>query len=546
METFYAASLLVLNINIIANSLVFPLLLLLMIYVFRNSFLILLLHCFTLMVLLTSSIYYKYFQTIPHINLIRRVYTLPFIKDQILFHLFGATELIISGCILLSIGLSFKLAHDIRKNRFNIIPKKRLLVIFLIILMGYFAKGVGINLMRPVNRMHVSVTNSVRVLKQHGFTVVYLNQFIKHMLKVKKSIPWPGKINAGTQDVTPRDKDKKNVIVIQVEMFDHQIIDYKLGSRYVMPYLHSLKEQNAYFRYFFAHNRGGGSSDAELASLISLIPLETHSGFRTADFHKITPLNKVLAEEGYYCAGIHANTGRFFDRTQSYIAMGFDAFYDEEVFRGQAAGWHSKDKAFFEQTIEMLRSLPQPFFAYIITMQSHSPFRNHSTDPGIFDLKGLDKILQDYVLTMHEVDEGISLFMAQLEKSGFLNNTAILIYGDSSPNLDYHGYDRDYACHISPRGCHIPLLIIDPDPHPGMKDKVGSHLDIGPTILDLLGIEEPDGWLGSSLLQPGTGKAVLNYDRPYILINQGDDVKLDYNYDDYFRFIEYSKSMLDP
>lgn len=532
------------EMNIACSSLIFPLFLLLIIYIFRNIFLILILHFFILTVLLICSIYYKYFQTIPHINVLSQIYLLPHVFNQIFVQLFGINELIISGCIFLSIGFSFKLSTDIKKNQFNIIPKKRLLFCFLIILTVCIIKGIWVCSIRPLNRLYVSYIDSVCVLKQHGFTPVYLDQFIKRMFKEKKVVPWPGKINSSTQSAAFRNKNKKNVIIIQLESASAHIIDYRLGEKYVMPYFRLLKKQNIYFKYFFAQKRPGGSSDAELSSLTSLIPLDTHSGLRTADYQKITPLNKVLAKEGYYCAGIHANTGRYFDRIQSYTIMGFDAFFDEQAFQGEAAGWYSKDKAFFEQTVKMLRSLPQPFFAYIITMQGHGPFRNYSINPDTFDLSGLDREHQDYILTMHEVDQALSVFMAELEKYGFLKNTIFIIYGDFPPLLNYSISGQDSACYVHP--LTIPLLIIDADLSPDIKYKVGSRIDIGPTILDLVGIKEPDGWLGSSLLQPGTGKAILSYKKPYILINQGSAVIQDHNYDNYFKFTDYSISILDP
>ncbi|OGX16119.1 MAG: hypothetical protein A2166_00045 [Omnitrophica WOR_2 bacterium RBG_13_41_10] len=542
---------LICQINMILNSLVFPFLLLLIIYFFRSVSLILILHFFVLIVLLTVSIYYKQFQSIPHINLIKHIYLLPPVIPQILFLLFGFNELIISASIVLSLAFSFRLSHDFKKNRFYAIPKKKILIFFLIIIIiAYPLKAILINSQRPITKWH-----RVHLLKLHGFIPVYFKQFREAIFKEKKIIPWPGKINLNTYNTTSRNKNEKNVIILQVETFDACLMDYQIGSEYVMPYMHSLKKQGMFFKYFFAYNRGGASSDAELGSLTSLIPLETHPGFDTVDYQKIIPLNRILAREGYYCVGIHANTGRYFNRIQSYALMGFDKFFDQEAFQGEAAGWDSKDKVFFEQTIKIIHSLPQPFFAYIITIQSHGPFCNYSTNPEIFDFSGLNKDMQDYMLTMHEVDQAISVFITQLEKYGFLKNTVVVIYGDfgntvfydDSPGaLHYYGSHEDDLYRICPAGSRVPLLIIGPGISPSIKYKVGSHIDISPTILDLLGIAEPQGWLGSSLLQPGTGKAVLNYDELFVLVNQGNDVVVDDNYHNYSKFIDYSTSMLDP
>ena len=56
----------------------------------------------------------------------------------------------------------------------------------------------------------------------------------------------------------------------------------------------------------------------------------------------------------------------------------------------------------------------------------------------------------------------------------------------------------------------IPLFIAAPGLATGRSDRLGSHLDLGPTVLDLLGLEGPDGWLGTSLSAPGPGRVLFN------------------------------------
>ena len=114
--------------------------------------------------------------------------------------------------------------------------------------------------------------------------------------------------------------------------------------------------------------------------MLSLLPLTTGSGFATADWSRLTPLPHILNGAGYTCVGLHSNRGSFYERSRRYAKMGFVDFHDQKRFSGDAAGWYSKDGAFFEQSVEKLKSVPKPFFGYAITLQSHGPFRNYRAE----------------------------------------------------------------------------------------------------------------------------------------------------------------------
>lgn len=57
-----------------------------------------------------------------------------------------------------------------------------------------------------------------------------------------------------------------------------------------------------------------------------------------------------------------------------------------------------------------------------------------------------------------------------------------------------------------------------------MNYNLGSHLDLAPTILDLLNVREPTGWLGTSLFYHGN-KTVLFNDFTIIESGQNELIK---------------------
>ena len=75
---------------------------------------------------------------------------------------------------------------------------------------------------------------------------------------------------------------------------------------------------------------------------------------------------------------------------------------------------------------------------------------------------------------------------------------------------------------------------------------MGSNIDFGPTLLDILNINGSGALMGSSLLEEGTGSAILNHDPPKWItlgISTNTPVAKPLSEED-FKFIEYSNSLL--
>ena len=70
-----------------------------------------------------------------------------------------------------------------------------------------------------------------------------------------------------------------------------------------------------------------------------------------------------------------------------------------ENYKGKAKGWEALDKEFFQQSIEKIKQLPQPFFAYLITIQTHPPLIYSKETARKFDFTNspYSKIQKDYL-----------------------------------------------------------------------------------------------------------------------------------------------------
>lgn len=349
--------------------------------------------------------------------------------------------------------------------------------------------------------------------------------------------PFPGKINPD-RDVSAivRLPDHTNLILLQIESLDPSVIDMQVGGQAITPFLNRFKSRSLFFPNFIAQHSGGGTSDCELSVLTSLLPSNKGGGFRTARYERIHGLPAVLDEHGYTSAVLHPNYASYFYRNLGFSKLGFDYYFHESYFSGKARGMFALDKPFLEQCVGKILSLPAPFYAHIITIQSHGPFGNVTNAEFRRSLKSAMPegrgILLDYLAVMHEVDGALETFFSLLRKHDLVDNTLVVLFSDHlSSVLDHRAsFER------------IPLMLSHPQLPARQLTEPGSHIDIAPTITALLGIPEPVGWLGTALL-PSDPQRVALINGPVRIYQKGSELNTIVNTAD-IRYLSYSSFLL--
>ncbi len=312
---------------------------------------------------------------------------------------------------------------------------------------------------------------------------------------------WPGTLT-GRPSVPEGSVGRvRNVILVQVESLDPWVVEHEVRGRAVMPHLWALARTARVYPNFFAQHSGGGSSDAELALHLGVLPLATHSGMFSADWAVARPLPAIVGKRGWSTAVFHANRAGYFNRNVIYPQLAFERFFSEGDFTGSASGWQAIDADFMRQTLHFVDSMEDPFFASLITLQSHGPFRHHGPQPTVDPGPEASRLEMDYLQCMHEVDQSIGVLIDWLDRSGHQHDTAVVLFGDHLSRA---------RGPVPPGPENIPLMVMAPSLEPGKDLRVGTHLDLGPTVLDLLGLAAPEGWLGTSMLDGGPGVAVFN------------------------------------
>ena len=476
--------------------------------------------------------YYQYFGDLVHFNQIDAVKNLSEIGGQIYYQIVDSVD--IALIFVLPVGMYFSWKYFGRnelneRTKNNIFP--HLSIILCLISLSFW----GIQIARygsPATKLDVQ--GAVMTASHFGLITAYVSMALKSQRSFVE-VDYPGPIDRIAADETTVFPEPPNIIFLQIESLDTLTTELSVAGKHVMPFLNSLKDESVYFENFFSHHNGGGSSDAEIATLMSLLPISSHSGLKTAQYDKIDSLIQILKENNYTTGVFHSNKGSFYNRAYAYSNFGVDHFYDASAFDGQAAGWYAKDKEFYKQSVQLLTAQDKgtPFFAYLISIQSHGPFRNYSEHTyRTFDVSGFskDRLVRDYVLTMHEVDAAINSLFADLDRNRWLDNTVVFIFGDHPSGV----------FSAEPKTARVPLYIWHDRIDPSFEKQPASLIDLAPTVSSLAGFRFGRTWLGSSLLTDETRTVLLRNRSTIGLDESGSLVVNRDSQSEYLDYINYS------
>ena len=485
-------------------------------------------------VLIAVSLYFTYFGDLPYPGMLmdrwRETWT---IRGQILSQLIGWREITLMLLWLTStLAVAFSSGSRHRLSRMAALRIAAVLLAGNLCFVAY--KWIHNDIRQDLRYGYT------RVAQSRGIGTAYALMISSTVIKrhdASPPVPYPGKINHLVRKTglieLPR---ATNIIILQIESLDWSVIDMRVGGRPITPFLDRLKTRSIFFTNFIAQHSGGGSSDSELSVLTSLLPSREGSGFQKARYDKIKSLPEALSDCGYTSAVLHPNIASYFHRDKAFAALGFDHYFHESYFKGSARGMFARDKPFLAQSFKIIEALPRPFFAYLITIQSHGPFQN-VTDKKfrahIASVKpGLDGITIDYLAVIHEVDGALEHFFGLLEKNGLIDKCLIVLFADHlSGVLDRRtSYER------------IPLMLYYHRWPARSVAAPGSHLDIAPTITELIGASETNNWLGSALLPPDPHRMVL-LNKPMCIFLKDGHLATRYAPED-LPFVRYSNYLL--
>ena len=132
----------------------------------------------------------------------------------------------------------------------------------------------------------------------------------------------------------------------------------------------------------------------------------------------------------------------------------------------------------------------RPWFAWVHLFDPHAPYQApiaHASGRAPYDAE------------VAWTDAAIGSALDSLRQAGHLNRTLVVVTADHGESLGDHG-ETTHGLFAYDATLRVPLIVSAPGLEPRSIATPAAHVDIMPTILDLVAVESPDGFDGRSLV----------------------------------------------
>ncbi|MFC2155760.1 sulfatase-like hydrolase/transferase [Acidobacteriota bacterium] len=291
-----------------------------------------------------------------------------------------------------------------------------------------------------------------------------------------------------------------NILLITIDTLRYDRLSLYSKKYVKTPSIDGFAEESFVFDRAFAHNPVTLPSHVNI--LTGTTPLyhgiSDNTGFRLED--RFITIAEHLKKKGYETG---AFIGAFPLDSRFGLNQGFDV-YDDNY------GTHGSLELFFvERTAEkVIKPARQwisgrkgKWLAWIHLFDPHQPY----LPPPPFDREYGEDL---YSGECAYVDKQLGTLFSFLREKKLLDKTIVIITGDHGEGLGEKG-ERTHSYFAYNSTIHIPLIIYVPGGGSKRIETNVSHVDIFPTICDLVGIGIPGHVQGESLLPVIVGKKKL-------------------------------------
>lgn len=456
--------------------------------------------------------YFRYFKDIPTISVLRNGLMLGTVKSSVA-SLFKPSDLLFLADIVLFIIIKIiKLGQGNEETKL----RYRLCSFIVLLLVGgainsIYIYKLSVEQPRLITTMfnRIYIATDLGILDAHGIDVY--NEISN---TINRNTPLPSDKEAAIESFLQSNSTStvkatnltgaakgKNLIMIQVEALQQFVINQKINGEEITPNLNKWIKKSAYFDNFFYQISSGGTSDAEFMTNNSLYPSASGAAYYLYSGNEFDSLGKAFKNEGYSTAAMHGFKSTFWNRDVMYKAEDFDKFYSDRDYNiDSKVGLGLSDESFLNQSVDKLKALQSPYYAFLITLSSHFPFDDQA-GYGDFNVgKYKNTLIGNYINGIHYTDKALGTFLDNLDKEGILKNSIVVLYGDH--NAIPKENEQELADFMNIKDMNdlqwsmlqkVPMLIHFPDDkNAGNYDKFAGDMDIYPTLKNLFSLQSSD------------------------------------------------------
>lgn len=233
--------------------------------------------------------------------------------------------------------------------------------------------------------------------------------------------------------------------------------------------------------------------------------------------------SQVMASNKVHSGLFHGGDFGFYDKLALLGMRAYEIQRDRQALQ-KTGDWDNRwgidDRIVVDATLSWIDSLPremvgvdaalQPerFAAWIIPITAHYPHDfppDHETAfPGF---AGRSR----YLSAVHFLDAVFERLMKGLEERGLADDTLVIFTGDHGETIGEHPRKTSGRRLMYEPSVHVPLMVLAPKlfPRPTHSDRISAHVDLLPTILDLMGLPADARHRGHSIFADLPPRRVL-------------------------------------
>lgn len=294
-----------------------------------------------------------------------------------------------------------------------------------------------------------------------------------------------------------------NLVIVLEESLGAEFVG-SLGGLPLTPNLDALADQGLWFERMFS--TGTRSIRGIEAVVTGFTPAAKESVVKLSKSQRdFFTLASLLKTQGYSTSFIYGGEGHFDNMRRFFMGNGFDSVIDQNDYKDPVflGSWGVSDEDLFNRAHEEFEAAKGPFFSLVFSSTNHSPYEYPD---GRIELYEPDPNTVNNAVKY--ADYAVGQFFEKAKKSSYWENTIFVVVADHN--------SRVYGASLVPiERFHIPALILGGSVAPSRYSPIASQIDLGPTLLSLMGLSTEHPMVGRDLTRPDLaddpGRAIMQY-----------------------------------
>lgn len=306
--------------------------------------------------------------------------------------------------------------------------------------------------------------------------------------------------------------ERRNVILYFLESTPASVIGKRIQGKEVTPNLNRLAADSLYFTRHYANFPLSINAFYNAFCSAYALPDGAWISLALPDFN-VPCLSEILAAEGYRSIALHAGYLGYAKQKRFMQKRSFTEMHDAETLKkppyAEGMGpWGAADERAMIRPLKAFAAAKpaSPFLAVMFAFAPHHPYNApDGITPFITGDPDLKKSQIRYFNSLHFADMAFGEILSALKDQGILKNSVLIVVGDHGEAFYEHPGNYNHPFFLYEENIHVPLIISIDGAQPQKIDRVTSHVDILPTVLDLLKLSHRVSPMhnGKSMLRAG-------------------------------------------